>query len=679
MLTCFVPIQQVMSTVYFRLILMGVLLVSPNLWATTRGALTPDGIFKRYKDAVVRIEVLLHGASLGVGSGFFISKTGEVATSLHVVRPWLTHPEAEIRVRTASGQLHRQVQVGNCGDSRGIDLCLLKIATTPTAVLPPGTSKVTPGESIVTIGHPRGLDFSISTGIVSAVRENPSGWNEVQVDAAISPGNSGGPIINSAGQAVGVVYQFERDGQNLNFGITSDELKKLLSSGEDNSRNTYLKITDARRAFLDRGRRISKRAIDKLIRPAIQSMNTAAGDARPAGFKWMRASLDDKSFLMLVPEVIQSCERADEGTGVSATSCASNGGDLILTVQRRPRTLEGSMVTYRGRRLVVARHLAVVDRLESEGQWEKLKPYERAFLSRPSQAKCQSFSKANGQTGVVAADEGSNLRLRNKGFFQNATAVCRFETENDSEPGATSFSQWIEYGNEFYGINVWTADPSRLPFAQSLADLVLVSAGAQADEATVKPYRLSLRPGLRKRETGVRGRWIPAAEHYDYFQDDISSIAIAKTAAVMPSQMNRSFTDWVIAIAKANGLRLTVTGSAGLESTMSHSEVAGHNGRIGSWVATSATDRSKSFMIHLAASYGSDSTWVIAEVERLGTAVSDERYGTAEGSASRAAGRSTASSRQVATASSPDVIKSLQNFRKWVQEFEPLSPSASNR
>lgn len=686
MLTCFVPIQQVMSVVSFRLysafgyriaigavLLLVSTLISPNLWATTRGALTPDGIFKRYKEAVVRIEVLLHGASLGVGSGFFISKNGEIATSLHVIRPWLTHPEAEIRVRTAGGQILRQVQVGNCGDSRGIDLCLLKVATLPKAVLPPIATSITPGESVVTIGHPRGLDFSISTGIVSAIRENPSGWNEVQVDAAISPGNSGGPIINSSGQAVGVVYQFERDGQNLNFGITSDELSKLLAQGEDNSRNTYLKIVDARRAYLDRGRRISKRAIEKLIRPAIQSMNTSTTDPRPAGFKWMRASLDEKSFLMLVPEVLQSCERSDEGAGVSATSCSSNGGDLILTIQRRPRTLEGSMISYRGRRLVVSRHLAVVERLESEGQWEKMKHHERAFLSRPSPAKCQGLTKSNGQTSMVAADEGANVVVRMKGFFQNATAVCRFETENDSEPGAVSFSQWIEYGSEFYGINVWIADPSRLSFAQSLADLVLVSAGAQADDASAKPYRLSLRPGLKRKETGTRGRWIPASEHYDFFQDDISSIAIAKTAAVMPSQMNRSFTEWVLAIAKANGLRLTSTAGASIESSMSHTEVAGQNGRIGSWVATLATDRSKSFMIHLAASYGSDSTWVIAEIERLGTAASDERY--------RFAGTSKANSstRQIATATSPDVIKSLQGFRKWVQEFEPVNTSTSNR
>lgn len=652
MLTCFVPIQQVMVSAFFRLIIATFLFISPNLWATTRGSLTPDGIFKRYKDAVVRIEVVLHGASLGVGSGFFIGKNGEIATSLHVVRPWLTHPDSDIRVRTANGQTLRNVQVGNCGDSRGLDLCLLKVTYQPKAFLPPSTAKVTPGESVVTIGHPRGLDFSISTGIVSAVRENPAGWNEVQVDAAISPGNSGGPIINSNGQAVGVVYQFERDGQNLNFGITSDELAKLLTTGEDNTRNIYRKISEARRHLNERGKRISRRAVEKLVRPAIQSISSpSSSNDRPTGFKWMKAALDDRSFLMLLPELIQSCERTDEGEGVLATSCSSNGGDLILTIQRRPRTLEGALTTYRGRKLVNPRHLSVVDRLEAEGQWEKIKSFEHAFLSRPGPAKCQSMVKANGQITVVAADESAHLKLRNKGFFQNATAICRFETENDSEPGAVSFSQWIEFGSDFYGINVWTADPSRLQFAQSLADLVLISAGTSADEVAPKPYRITFRPGLQKKDIGSRGRWIPSADHYDFLQDEVSSIAIARTAAMAPSQMNRSFTDWASAIAKANGLRLVVNAPSGLESTMSYIELAGQTGRIGNWVATSATDRAKSYVIHLAVSYGPDATWIIAEVEQLAPK----------------------SGRQIAATNSTDIIKSLQSFRKWVLEFEPIS------
>jgi S1-C subfamily serine protease len=661
MLTCFVPIHQAMVAVYFRiiLILFAFLILSPNVWAETRRSLAPNDIFKRYKDAVVRIEVLLHGASLGVGSGFFISKDGEIATSLHVVRPWIMHPETEVRIRTADGKVLRNVQVGNCGDSRGLDLCILKVPHKAKSVLEPFSIDLSPGESIVTIGHPRGLDFSISTGIISAVRENPAGWNEVQVDAAISPGNSGGPIINSFGQAVGVVYQFERDGQNLNFGITAEELINLIASKESNSRKTYRNIADARSQLAERGRRIARRTVEKIIRPTIHSMNLSSSSSqRPTGFKWMKAVLDDKSFLMLLPEILQSCERTDEGDGAGTTTCSSTGGDLILSIQRRSRNLEGSMADYRGRKLVNSRYLNVVDRLEAEGQWERTKLFEKAFLSRPSSAKCHALSKTSGQPGVISADESFRLQIRNQGFFQNATAVCRFETKNDSEPGAISFSQWIELGPEFYGMNLWLADPSRLHLAQSIADLVLVSAGLQSDEVLTQPYRITFRPGLKKIEVGPRGRWISGASLYDFLQDEHSSIAIVRSSPVTPSQMNRSFNQWAIAVAKGNDLRLVPGNSiaahsgfeAAIEAGVSNVEIAGQTGRIGNWIATSMSDRSKSFIIHLAASFGSDSTWIIAEVTPVATKPQ----------------------RSLASSSHFDIAKSLQTFRNWALEFEPL-------
>jgi hypothetical protein len=98
---------------------MFVALFSPHQsLASSRASLSPDGIFKKYKSAVVRIEITLHGASLGVGSGYFISKSGEIVTSLHVVRPALVHPESEIKIKTALGTVLRNVKLGACSDAR---------------------------------------------------------------------------------------------------------------------------------------------------------------------------------------------------------------------------------------------------------------------------------------------------------------------------------------------------------------------------------------------------------------------------------------------------------------------------------------------------------------------------------------------------------------------------------
>lgn len=621
-----------------------------NAHASSRASLSPDGIFKKYKGAVVRIEISLHGASLGVGAGYFISKSGEIITSLHVVRPVLVHPESEIKIKTAAGTILRNVKFGACSDARGIDLCILKVDQASDSFLPPMDTEVTPGESIVAIGHPRGLDFSISTGIVSAVREHPSGWKEVQIDAAISPGNSGGPIINKAGQSIGVVYQFERDGQNLNFGILAPEIRGLIQTNQG-----YLKIAEARRAYLERGRRVAKRAVEKLLRPAIASLSgspTGApsdGKGRPTGFKWMKATLAGKSFLMLLPDIIQNCEKSDESESISATTCSSNGGDFVVTVQKRPRSLEGSIVAYRGRKLVESRPLAIVERLDSEGQWEKLKTKEWAFLSRPSPSRCHTIQKRQ----VVASDENSNIMIRKKGFFQDAAGVCRFETENDSEPGAVSISQWIEHGAEFYGINVWTADPGKASFAAGLSDLILASAGTTADELPA-PYRLNLRAGLKRIDPGMRPRQIANTDHYDIYQDETSIITIARTTKLVPSQMNRGFIEWAHSVAKSNGMRISANASSGnsnIESAVIHSEVAGHNGRIGNWVMTHPSDKTKSALLMMAASFLENESWVLIEVQPLSSSTQKRNLATVQ-------------------AEMRDIGSGMERFRKWIQDFE---------
>lgn len=588
--------------------------------ATSTPTLSPDSIFKLYKPAIVRIEVLLHGASLGVGSGFFINSDGEIATSLHVVRPYLIHPETEIRVQLASGKQFHNVKVGACGDTRGIDLCLLKINHTPTAVLALGPVDVTPGESIVAIGHPRGLDFSISTGIVSALRTHPAGWREIQIDAAISPGNSGGPIINPAGQAVGVVYQFERDGQNLNFGILSQEVQSLKAVAAP-----FLTASDARKDFLNRSRRMAQKAVEKSVAPAIASFTDPS--TRPTGLKWMRAHFADSSFLMLLPEIFPSCEKSDESSDSMSTSCTSGGGDIIVTVQKRSRTSKHSMVSFNRRRLVESRPLALVDRLESEGRWNANSKNRSAFFSRPQKAHC---SKPTG------------LNFRKNGFFEKASAVCRFDTENDSDAGAISTSQWVEIGKDFYGINVWSSDPGRLPLLQSLSDLIVVSAGQTSDDTQV-PYKAKLRAGL-KRISSAGSSPIAGADRVDIYKDEVSTVTIVKTAPVVPSQMNRTFQKWINDTARSQSKNATSK-----QKDSSSIEVSKYPGRTGAWVISSSDDGRKKSLLMMTAIFEPERSWVIYELQPLAPASSNGREPSMD-----------------------SVATQMQKFRNWSQEFETL-------
>lgn len=592
--------------------------------------LTPDTIFKRYKDAVVRIEVSLHGASLGVGSGFFITNDGEIATSLHVVRPFLVHPETEIRVKLASGKVFRSAKFGACSDARGVDLCLLKVDQNPKSLLPLAPIDVTPGESIVAIGHPRGLDFSISTGVVSALRTHPSGWNEVQIDAAISPGNSGGPIINRYGQAIGAVYQFERDGQNLNFGILTPEIQKLRAL-----RLPFLPMSEARKDFVERSKRVARRASETLLKPAVQSFSDPKN--RPAGLKWMRAQLGETSFVMLLPELFQNCERADEQDGASVTTCASSGGDLIVTVQKRSRSLPGSLTAYRGRRLVESRPLAIVDRLESEGTWENIKSKQSAFMSRPSLARCSAFGLNGGRKTTPSADATSTIALRKNAYFGSASALCRFETENDSEAGSISASQWIEFGREFYGINIWSSDPGRTALLQSLGDLILVSAGTSSDDIQL-PYRAKLWPGLKRDPSASQIPVIAGADLTDSYSDGTSNLTISRTTAVTPAQMNRSFNKWVSAVAKnANVSKGEITSI----------EVANRPTRVGTWVLPHPTMRGRNALLMMSATFGENETWVLYEMKTLPTPQESQRR------------------------PSNSVNSDMERFRDLVEEFQP--------
>src|SRR6516225_1013196 len=84
------------------------------------------------------------------------------------------------------------------------------------------------GDSVYAVGNPEGLEGTFSQGIVSGIRES-GGDRLLQITAPISPGSSGGPVLNEKGEVIGVSVATFRDGQNLNFAVPSIYLKELLS------------------------------------------------------------------------------------------------------------------------------------------------------------------------------------------------------------------------------------------------------------------------------------------------------------------------------------------------------------------------------------------------------------------------------------------------------------------
>jgi len=159
------------------------------------------------------------------GSGFLIHPDGYLVTNAHVVEG-----AATVQVRLASGRRLRGTVVGRDGR---VDLALLKVDVPERLpVLPLGDSnQLRVGELVLALGHPFGLEQTVSFGIVmrkgAPLRAAAPGFDFVQTDAAINPGNSGGPLVNMAGQVVGVNSMAARNG-SIGFAIPANLLKGLL-------------------------------------------------------------------------------------------------------------------------------------------------------------------------------------------------------------------------------------------------------------------------------------------------------------------------------------------------------------------------------------------------------------------------------------------------------------------
>jgi serine protease Do len=158
------------------------------------------------------------------GSGFVIEPTGMIVTNAHVVE------QAEwIQVRLPDGRRFNGRIVGL--DNR-VDLALVKIEATNLPALPLGDSnRLRVGEFVLALGHPFGLEQSVSFGIVSRkgapLTVAAPGFDFIQTDAAINPGNSGGPLVNMAGQVIGVNSMAARNG-SIGFAIPSNLVKLLV-------------------------------------------------------------------------------------------------------------------------------------------------------------------------------------------------------------------------------------------------------------------------------------------------------------------------------------------------------------------------------------------------------------------------------------------------------------------
>lgn len=199
---------------------MGTLLfaLSGNCWG--QGANAAE-VFRRVKPAVVIIKGLSSEGSV-VGAGFILSPDGKIATALHVIQNLKSGG-----VRLATGEIFESFSVVAFDQRK--DLAIIKVAGFDLPSLELGNANlVAPGDPVVLIGNPQGLEGSVTTGVISAVRDSPDGFKIIQTDAAANPGNSGGPLMNASGQVIGILDFKLRGSENLNFALPINYIRGML-------------------------------------------------------------------------------------------------------------------------------------------------------------------------------------------------------------------------------------------------------------------------------------------------------------------------------------------------------------------------------------------------------------------------------------------------------------------
>jgi serine protease Do len=195
----------------------------------------------RVAPAVVLIQTStgdgLFGGGQGTGSGVIYDSDGWILTNRHVAE------DAETLIVELNDG--RTFEATVYGIDTLTDLAILKVDATDLPFAPIGSSKeLEPGQLAIAIGNPLGYKHTVTTGIVSglgrqitassATQESADTLrNLIQTDAAINPGNSGGPLVNSAGQVIGINTAVSTEAQGLGFAIPIDVAKPIMQQALD--------------------------------------------------------------------------------------------------------------------------------------------------------------------------------------------------------------------------------------------------------------------------------------------------------------------------------------------------------------------------------------------------------------------------------------------------------------
>ena len=185
-------------------------------------------VYERISPAIVSIVAQLKDG-VSEGTGCVVNKNGLILTGFHVVEG-----AKDIEVTTSNGQTYKAVFLAKPENKK--DLALIKIepkVTMPTVTFA-DSEDVKVGQKVLTIGNPFGFSHTLTQGIISRIDYVK---NRFQTDAAINPGCSGGPVLNSSGEVIGIsqsIYNPDHNISNIGIGfaIPSNEAVKFITSAD---------------------------------------------------------------------------------------------------------------------------------------------------------------------------------------------------------------------------------------------------------------------------------------------------------------------------------------------------------------------------------------------------------------------------------------------------------------
>jgi serine protease Do len=177
----------------------------------------PQQIIESYQNAIIQI-----ATAGGTGTGFYIKEYNLIVTNDHVVAD-----NAEV---TVAGKIFEKTISRVWYTDRKHDLAFLEA---PAQIELPeirlgSYEAMKDGDQVLAIGHPYGLNYTATQGVISKVDRIRDGLKFIQIDAAINPGNSGGPLVNDAGEVIGVNSFIIRGGDNLGFALPVNYLREAL-------------------------------------------------------------------------------------------------------------------------------------------------------------------------------------------------------------------------------------------------------------------------------------------------------------------------------------------------------------------------------------------------------------------------------------------------------------------